>query len=265
MTKSTYDTDDPMITQLHELRLETAPESIFAGVMTRTGLADTYLVLDSAIGKVYVAHNPRGISAVMRAGSDAEFEESFSRRFGRRVYRSQGTSTAIEQKVMDALTGRKAKLDFDLSGLSEFEVAVLRKAMEIPRGEVRPYAWVAREIGKPGAVRAVGNALGHNPIPLLIPCHRVVKSDGTVGKYALGGEAKQTVLSSEGVVLGDLQQLSRSGVRFIGSDTTGVYCFPTCSNARRVTEQHKMLFATEAEARDLGYRPCKVCRPAVSA
>ncbi|MER3421295.1 MAG: cysteine methyltransferase, partial [Chloroflexota bacterium] len=82
---------------------------------------------------------------------------------------------------------------------------VLEKTAEIPRGEVRPYAWVAREIGAPGAVRAVGTALGHNPIPFIIPCHRVVRADGSLGEYSGGGPAvKARVLAYEGVPLAEL-------------------------------------------------------------
>jgi O-6-methylguanine DNA methyltransferase len=68
--------------------------------------------------------------------------------------------------------------------LTAFELAVLRATLEIPFGETRTYAWVARRIGKPRAVRAVGSALRKNPWPLIIPCHRVIKSDGSLGRYA---------------------------------------------------------------------------------
>ena len=68
--------------------------------------------------------------------------------------------------------------------LTAFEKAVLKATLSIPFGETRSYAWVAQQIGKPGAVRAVGSALRKNPWPLLIPCHRVIKSDGSPGRYA---------------------------------------------------------------------------------
>jgi O-6-methylguanine DNA methyltransferase len=77
---------------------------------------------------------------------------------------------------------------------------VLMKALEIPRGEVRTYGWIAREIGRPKAVRAVGTALAKNPIPLFIPCHRVVRSDGSIGQYGCGGPVnKRRLLLHEGV------------------------------------------------------------------
>jgi O-6-methylguanine DNA methyltransferase len=68
--------------------------------------------------------------------------------------------------------------------LTAFELSVLKATLEIPFGETRTYQWVARRIGRPGAVRAVGSALRKNPYPLIIPCHRVIRSDGSLGKYA---------------------------------------------------------------------------------
>ncbi len=67
--------------------------------------------------------------------------------------------------------------------LTPFQWKVLKAVLEIPLGETRSYQWVARRIGRPGAVRAVGTALSKNPYPLIIPCHRVIHSDGTLGKY----------------------------------------------------------------------------------
>lgn len=72
----------------------------------------------------------------------------------------------------------------NMNKLTPFEKKVLKVTLEIPLGETRTYAWVAKRIGKPKAVRAVGQALRKNPYPLMIPCHRVIKSDGSLGKYA---------------------------------------------------------------------------------
>src|SRR5438270_63301 len=99
---------------------------------------------------------------------------------------------------------------FDLRSVTEFERAVLLKAREIPRGEVRTYAWIAAQIGHPSAVRAVGSALRKNPVPVLIPCHRVVRSDGHIGGYALGGNAaKVRILAAEGLQQEEIQRLAR--------------------------------------------------------
>lgn len=85
----------------------------------------------------------------------------------------------------------------DLSGLPLFTQAVLRITAKIPYGEVRCYRWIAQQLGKPKASRAVGNALARNPIPIIIPCHRVIRADGSLGGYALGLDWKRRLLELE--------------------------------------------------------------------
>jgi O-6-methylguanine DNA methyltransferase len=139
---------------------------------------------------------------------------------------------------------------------------VWQKALEIPRGEVRPYGWIAAEIGRPKAVRAVGTALAHNPVPLVVPCHRVVRSDGLLGNYSLGGpENKRRILAAEGLDPEALESEAGRGIRFVGSDTTKIVCLPTCQHARRIMARHRVPFASLGAARGAGYRPCKRCRP----
>src|SRR4029453_10235569 len=118
----------------------------------------------------------------------------------------------------------------------------------------------AGELGQPAAVRAVGAALGRNPIPVLIPCHRVVGSDGRLTGYAWGVPYKRTLLAAEGPAPGELEGLGRRGTRFYGSDTTRIYCYPTCAHARRVTGPHLQRFTAAAEAVAAGYRPRRVRR-----
>ncbi len=260
-----------LVQDLRALGNVQAPKTLLPAVLGAVGLLDQYARLETPIGRCYVAFSARGVSAVLRADSDDAFQSAFRERFGRSA-RLVAEVPANVRKLLDWQFNRAAnegepshrpsELHFDLRGLSEFEQAVLRKALEIPRGEVRPYAWIARQIGHPKAVRAVGSALGDNPIPLLIPCHRVVKSDGRLGNYGFGVEAKRAALAAEGIDPDQLEALARSGVRYFGSDTTRIYCFPTCRHARRVTDQHRVTFRSEAEARAIGYRPCKVCQPA---
>jgi O-6-methylguanine DNA methyltransferase len=150
----------------------------------------------------------------------------------------------------------------DLRGRAEFEQAVWHKALEIPRGEVRPYGWIAAEIGRPKAVRAVGSALGRNPVPLIVPCHRVVRTDGTIGQYSLGGSSnKRRVLEAEGLDLPRLERLAARGVRLVGSDTTHIVCHPSCHHAKRITERHVVAFHALVDAQRAGYRACRDCRP----
>ncbi len=83
--------------------------------------------------------------------------------------------------------------------LTLFQKKVYTVVKKIPVGETRSYAWVAREAGRPGAVRAVGTALKKNPYTIIVPCHRVVRSDGSLGNYALGPDLKRRLLEKEGV------------------------------------------------------------------
>lgn len=230
-----------------------APDGLYENVMSELGLGDRYGTIETALGPVHVAFNSHGISAVFSARSPELFERWFAARFRRPL-----------RQVAELPARLLAKpLRFDLRGCSEFEQAVLRKALEIPSGEVRPYSWIAREIGRPLAVRAVGTALARNPIPVFIPCHRVVRADGLIGNYGLGGpDAKKTILRAEGVEPDRLEALARAGIRYQGSDTTHIFCMPSCRHARRVMDEHRVDFHSESEARARGYRPCKVCRPA---
>jgi hypothetical protein len=111
-------------------------------------------------------------------------------------------------------------------------------------------------------VRAVGTALGRNPIPMLIPCHRVVRSDGTIGNYAWGSEMKRELLVGEGLDPDGIEATARRGTRLVGTETTHIYCYPTCRHAKRSSGQYRVEFRSSNDAEDSGYRACKVCRPA---
>jgi O-6-methylguanine DNA methyltransferase len=255
--------NDTLAGQLASLRHVQAPRSVRQQALLRTGLADGYCPIETPLGQLYIAFNPLGLSAVMWARNPEDFERQFQAERGRLVIR-QDPPERLARTLREWLRGdRRHKLSFDLRGLGQFQQTVLFKALEIPYGQIRPYGWIAREIGRPGAVRAVGTALARNPIPLFIPCHRVVRSDGQLGRYSLiGPDAKRRVLEAEGVRVEVLEELAREGVRYFGSDTTRIFCFPTCRYNKTLTKEHTVLFSSEAEARAAGYRPCKVCRPA---
>jgi O-6-methylguanine DNA methyltransferase len=255
--------DDREVEDAMATLLTTAPPSLAVGVMSEVGLADRYAHIDSPIGPLIVAWNGLGVSAVEAAPKDGVFEAAHQTRTGRRTIRADRVPEGLERSIRRRLDGdRRVRIDLDLRGRTEFERDVWHKALEIPRGEVRPYGWVAAEIGRPKAVRAVGTALGHNPVPLIVPCHRVVRSDGTIGQYSLGGpENKRTILAAEGLDPDRLESEARAGIRFVGSDTTGAVCLPTCHNAKRITAAHRVPFRSMPAAVAAGYRPCRVCRP----
>jgi O-6-methylguanine DNA methyltransferase len=247
---------------LHGLRAD-PPATLRPAVLERVGLADAYVAVAGPAGPLLVAYNGRGISATAPGADEAGFAERFAARFRRPLRPADRPPARLVAQVQRLLEpGRRGTPPrYDLRGTSAFEQAVLAKAQEIPRGQVRPYAWVAGELGQPSAVRAVGAALGRNPVPVLIPCHRVVGSDGRLTGYAWGVPYKRALLAAEGADPDELELLARRGTRFFGSDTTRIYCYPTCAHARRVTGAPRQRFTGAAEAAAAGYRPCRVCRP----
>ena len=250
-----------LTTDLKRLGEVKAPIGFADRLLAHVGMADSYARFATVLGPVYVAWNRVGVSAAMRAASAAEFEDWFRKEVGRQLVASTPPPD-LATKIENELQGKR-RLRFDLRGLTPFEQAVLSKTREIPRGEIRPYGWVAREIGRPAAVRAVGTALANNPIPYFIPCHRVVRTDGHIGNYGGGGpEAKRAILTMEGVRVKRLEELARSGIRYQGVKTTKVFCFPTCHTGRHALEKNIVWLHDEASARAAGFRPCKVCRPA---
>lgn len=240
-----------------------APLGFTTRVLARAGVADSYARFDTVLGPVFVAWSSAGVSAAARVPNTTEFEAWFRKQVGRDVVPGEPPA-GLAEKIQDQLEGRR-RLRFDLRGLTEFQQAVLRKTLEIPRGQVRPYGWIAREIGHPAAVRAVGSALADNPIPYFIPCHRVIRTDGVIGNYGGGGpEAKRQILTMEGVELKRLERLARAGYRYEGVRTTKIFCFPTCYHGRAAKESNFVFFHDEREARAAGYRPCKDCKPAAA-
>lgn len=225
-------------------------------------IAARWVKVPGPIGELYVASTDVGVAFVRTAESVDDDARRFAAAFRDRMPRPLLPGARPPAGVLPALrTGRTGDVRFDLSALRPFERDVLEATATIPRGQVRPYGWIAREIGNPKAVRAVGSALGRNPVPILIPCHRVVRSDGAAGQYIFGPEAKTRLLDAEGVDLGGLTDLARHGVHYLASDTTGVVCLPTCANARRITPEHRHGFGTLGQAERAGYRLCQVCRP----
>ena len=257
------DADRGVIAQLQTLKVVEPPTNIRPTVLFTLELADRYFELDSAAGRVYIAYNQRGISYIERVADSGDFAAEFRARFNRPVFPDADPPARLARQVERVLRGDTRRLPaVDLSSVTEFERQVLLKALEIPYGQVRPYTWIARHIGRPKAQRAVGSALAGNPIPLLIPCHRVVRSDGIIGNYGLGGpEVKRRLLAYEGANIERLERVARHGNRYIGSDTTHIYCFPTCSHGKRLTEKHLVEFASIEDAQAKGYRACKSCRP----
>lgn len=185
-----------------------------APAVGRARCSDRYVVVDGPLAPMFVAFGDQGLTRVAPAGPSgldrAEFERRYELRFGRRPRPAEAPPPGL----LAALQGGSPHgLALDLGGLPAFGRAVLAATAEIPFGQVRPYAWVAETVGRPRAVRAVGSALARNPLPVVIPCHRVVCSDGRVGEYAFGTAAKRALLEHEGVDVAGLARLAAGGWR----------------------------------------------------
>lgn len=163
-----------------------------------------WCTIDGPIGPVVVVYNSIGLRHLHLLQGDVEHGSrsadagEFLSSLGLPLLEVKGPPLEVSRGLE---RGDGREISYDLRDFTSFEAEVWMAALEIVRGQVKPYSWLAQHIGRPRAVRAVGTALGKNPIPILIPCHRVVRSDGTVGNYAFGSDYKARILRHEGVVV----------------------------------------------------------------
>lgn len=225
-------------------------------------LADSF----DRIGEAWVAFSTRGLRMIQHGGSEQSFRDAYTRRYGRALEQTS-IPAPLRDEVSGAIHGgtggrggiaRRTPLDIEPGDL---EQKVMETMVKIPRGEVRTYSWLAGQVGKPKAVRAVASFVARNVVPFIVPCHRVVPLGGGVGKYAYGSAMKRELLKREGVDVDQLDALARDGIRWIGSRTTNIVCFPTCRDARRIREENRVPFHDAAEALQKGFRPCRHCQP----
>jgi len=226
---------------------------------------DSWTEFEGPIGPLYVAWGPDGVTEVEPAGDPGGFELLVSARLGREVRWVDAMPDALAGALLRAIRGETAAgPTLDLGGRTPYEAAVLRATMSIPSGEVRPYAWVAREAGRPRAVRAVGSIMAGNALPYVIPCHRVVRTDGHVGEYGAGGPAaKRTLLREEGLDPLALDALADAGIRYLGDPMAGVFCYPTCHVVRMLAEADRVWLRSGEAALAAGFTPCAACRPLI--
>lgn len=160
----------------------------------------SYTIGDSPLGRILVASSGKGLCMVTIARTDRELEERLHDHFPTATAKRDDRCNADwKRAVLRRMEGKDLDdaLPLDLQG-SPFQLAVWKEMLRIPAGSTRSYAEVARRIGKPKAFRAVANACGKNPIPVVVPCHRVVASNG-LGGYTGGIDRKIFLLKAEGV------------------------------------------------------------------
>ena len=160
------------------------------------GTLITYATGDSSLGRLLVAATEHGVCSVKAGRSNDELVSALRKEFPRAQISKGQRARRFLEALNNHLSGQEVKLPVDIRG-TDFQLKVWMALRDIPLGETRSYSDMARIVGEPKAVRAVANACASNPVPLIIPCHRVIRKDGSLGGYGLGIGRKKTLLSSE--------------------------------------------------------------------
>ncbi len=154
------------------------------------------------VGPIYIAMSDKGVTALGFDESEQAFLQRMRKRYRVPVQRSRSKVSRVAEQLDDYFAGRRDsfELSLDLRSVTPFQQAVLKAIQQVPAGATVSYGGLAQRIGKPKAARAVGQALGSNPIPIIIPCHRALAADGSLGGYSGRGgvRTKQALLTLEG-------------------------------------------------------------------
>lgn len=181
----------PVAAEVDELRARLVERAEVEGV-----LDVAYRTVDTPIGSLLVAATGRGL---VRVAFELEDHDAvlgtLAASVSPRILRTDRRTDVVARQLEEYFEGRRRSFDLrvDLRLVSGFRRTVITHLRDIAYGTTESYAAVARAAGNPGAVRAAGSACAHNPLPVVIPCHRVVRSDGTIGQY-LGGTATKAAL-----------------------------------------------------------------------
>lgn len=220
--------------------------------------------IESAFGPLMVAQSERGLLAVrfMDVKGGDKIPEALREHFELVENHTFGAQIADElDHLMHGDAAAVAARPIDLSLVaSEFQRRALVRLRRIPAGAVVTYQSLAGMVGSPSAQRAVGNTVASNPVAIYVPCHRVIKSDLTIGNYGGGVERKLKLLRAEGVAADHARRLPSDAV--YGHLGTRIFCRPTCSAAQRANRDRMLIFPAPRSAAAAGMRPCKLCRPA---
>jgi methylated-DNA-[protein]-cysteine S-methyltransferase len=221
-------------------------------------------VVDSPVGRLLVAESVRGLLAVqflevadapdalagLKEGFDLVEDQRTAARIGREIERyMKGDMHALDRPV-----------DLSLVRTNFQRRALMRLRRTVPPGSVITYQALAAAVGAPSGQRAIGNTMATNPVPLYVPCHRVIRSDGTIGNYGGGVPRKIKLLRAEGFSVARDHRLPASSV--MGHLVTRIFCRPQCHAAIRADPAKAVIFANSGRARSAGLRACKLCRPA---
>jgi O-6-methylguanine DNA methyltransferase len=221
-------------------------------------------IIDSHLGRLLVAESPRGLVALtyLDTSDGAATLKALKQRFD--LVEDPQTAALIGAEIERHLAGDReaiAHRPIDLSlVVSPFQRRALSRLRDVPAGSVVTYQALAAAIGSPSSQRAVGTTMASNPLPIYIPCHRVIKSDGKIGNYGGGVERKLKLLRAEGFEVDRGDRIPAHVV--YGHWQSRIFCKPTCSAVHRAERKKWIIFNDSGRARGAGMRACKICRPA---
>ncbi len=224
-------------------------------------------VWHSPVGDIRLGKTDKGVvlAEFVRPDSDGASTTALQREF---TIESGGPDTAaLIQTLGEYFSGKRQSLAWQVDDSlmrSDFQREVLRATAEVPYGTVVTYLSIAETIGQPKAVRAVAQALRHNPVPIQIPCHRVIGSDGSLTGYA-GNlvDIKKQILAVEGIpVVETAKGLAIPKARmYVGWRQERCFCRPDCTSLKDQPVRERAFIPSRARADEMGYAPCDVCHP----
>ena len=176
----------------------------FAARAEEEGLLDVaFALVESPLGDLVAATTKRGLVCLSYGGDVDAVAERLAANVSPRVLEAPARLDPVRRELDEYFEGRRHEFDLpiDHALTTGFTRRVLQATARIPFGETRSYADMAKAAGSPRAVRAAGNALGHNPIPIVVPCHRILRTGGALGGYTGGLHRKEHLLRLEGVIL----------------------------------------------------------------
>ncbi len=162
-----------------------------------------YDLVDTPIGNLFVAATPRGLCRISYDAVPEQQLESLARSFGVRVLRSAKPIDTARRELDEYFEGKRRRFDLplDVALLADFNRRVLRELVRVPYGEVVTYGELASRAARPRAARAVGTVMNRNPLPIVLPCHRVIGANGKLVGYGGGLDRKEKLLRLEGAIL----------------------------------------------------------------
>ncbi|HYZ19965.1 MAG TPA: methylated-DNA--[protein]-cysteine S-methyltransferase [Gaiellaceae bacterium] len=175
----------------------------FRAAAVDAGLLDVaYDLAETPIGTLLVAATDRGLCRIAFDPEPEREAELLARSYGARVLRAAQPVDPVRRQLDEYFAGRRREfeLDVDLEAVTPFTRSVLTRLAAIPHGEVTTYGALARAAGRPRAARAVGTVMNRNPVPIVLPCHRVIGSDGQLVGYGGGLDRKRVLLTLEGAL-----------------------------------------------------------------